>query len=146
MSGPAPSGNALRQHGLPVARGQVRSCSSYSEQAGREAAERLIASTTGFTAILAGNDLIALGVLAALTEVGLDCPRDVSVVGFNDLPLVDKLTPALTTVALPLHEMGALAARILLDAIDGSTPTHAVAQSLLGVRLAVRGSTGPAPS
>ena len=91
-----------------------------------------MASTTDFTAILAGNDLIALGALAALTEAGLRCPRDVSVVGFNDLPLVDKLTPSLTTVTLPLHAMGALAARILLDAIDGP-PTTGRAQSLLGV-------------
>lgn len=137
--------NAMRQHGLPVARGQVRSCASYSEQAGRDAAERLLVSATHFTAILAGNDLIALGALGALSEAGLQCPRDVSVVGFNDLPLVDKLTPALTTVALPLHEMGALAARILLDAIDDSSPAPAAAQSLLGVRLAVRGSTAAAP-
>jgi LacI family transcriptional regulator len=66
----------------------------------------------------------------------------VSVVGFNDLPLVDKLTPALTTVTLPLHEMGALAAQILLSAIDDPGRAGPVAQSLLGVKLAVRGSTG----
>jgi LacI family transcriptional regulator len=65
------------------------------------------------------------------------------VIGFNDLPLVDKLTPPLTTVRLPLHEMGALAARTLLSEMDRATPDGRVAQSLLGVELAVRGSTAP---
>ncbi len=136
--------HALRQHGLPVGRGQVRTCAAYTEAAGRDACDRLLATSLEFTAILAGNDLIALGALAALTEAGRRCPQDVSVVGFNDLPMVDKLTPSLTTVTLPLHEMGALSARILLGAIDDPDRTGPVAQSLLGVTLAVRGSSGPA--
>ncbi|MDX6227443.1 MAG: LacI family transcriptional regulator [Frankiales bacterium] len=134
--------HALRQHGLPVGRGQVRTCAAYSEQAGLDACARLLSSSVEFTAILAGNDLIALGALTALVGAGRRCPEDVSVVGFNDLPLVDKLTPALTTVTLPLHEMGALAAQILLSAIDDPGRAGPVAQSLLGVKLAVRGSTG----
>ncbi|MDX6210399.1 MAG: LacI family transcriptional regulator [Frankiales bacterium] len=136
--------HALRQHGLPVGRGQVRTCAAYSEQAGLDACTRLLSSSVEFTAILAGNDLIALGALTALAGAGRRCPDDVSVVGFNDLPLVDKLTPALTTVTLPLHEMGALSAQILLGAIDEPGRTGPVAQSLLGIKLAVRGSTGPA--
>jgi LacI family transcriptional regulator len=132
---------ALLSHGLPVGRGQVRACSAYSEQAGTDATRRLLASKVGFTAVLAGNDLIALGALGVLTAAGLRCPRDVSVVGFNDLPLVDKLTPPLTTVTLPLAEMGAMAARMLLAAIEDPDPGGPVAQSLLGVELAVRGST-----
>ncbi len=135
---------ALRSHGLPVARGQVRTCSAYSEQAGAEAAARLLATRQQFTAVVAGNDLIALGALSVLATAGLPCPSRVSVVGFNDLPLVDKLTPPLTTVALPLRDMGALAARLLLGKIEGNGHEGPVAQSLLGVELAVRGSTGPA--
>jgi LacI family transcriptional regulator len=68
----------------------------------------------------------------------------VSVVGFNDLPLIDKLTPPLTTVALPLRDMGALAAQVLLDQIGGTSLNGRVSQSLLGVQLKVRGSTAPA--
>ena len=102
---------------------------------------RLLASRQEFSAILAGNDLIALGALGVLAESGLRCPKQVSVVGFNDLPMVDKLTPPLTTVSLPLHEMGALAARMLLAQIDNPGHDGAVPQSLLGVELAVRGST-----
>ncbi len=66
-----------------------------------------------------------------------------SVIGFNDLPMVDKLTPPLTTVRLPLAEIGALSARILLAEIDGAVPDGQVGQSLLGVQLAVRGTTAP---
>ena len=134
--------NALRTHDLPVGRGQVRACAAYSETAGVEATERLLSSRLDFTAILAGNDLIALGALAVLADAGLRCPKQVSVVGFNDLPLVDKLTPSLTTVSLPLREMGALAARLLLAEIESPGHSGPVAQSLLGVELAVRGSTG----
>jgi LacI family transcriptional regulator len=137
--------HAMRVHGLPVARSQIRACSAYSEQAGVEATERMLASRTEVTAILAGNDLIALGALLVLAEAGLRCPKQVSVVGFNDLPMVDKLTPPLTTVSLPLHEMGALAARMLLARIDNPHSNDPVAQALLGVELAVRGSTARAP-
>jgi LacI family transcriptional regulator len=137
--------HAMRTHGLPVARGQVRACSAYSELAGVEATERLLAAGQEFTAILAGNDLIALGALDVLAEAGLRCPKQVSVVGFNNLPLLDKLTPPLTTVSLPLREMGALAARMLLAKMESPGHQGPVAQSLLGVELAVRGSTARAP-
>src|SRR5258705_4755809 len=102
---------AVRAHGLPSSRGQVRICSAYTEAAGVEATRRLLASGKDCTAIVAGNDLIALGVLAVLAEAGIGCPQQMSLIGFNDLPMVDKLTPPLTTVRLPLAEIGALAAR-----------------------------------
>ncbi|HKS98820.1 MAG TPA: LacI family DNA-binding transcriptional regulator [Rugosimonospora sp.] len=137
--------HAVHSHGLPGDRGQVRACAEYTEAAGAAAAARLLASGREFTAVLAGNDLIAFGVLAVLAGAGLRCPEQVSVIGFNDLPLVDKLTPPLTTVRLPLHEMGTLAARTLLGEIDRTGPDGRVAQSLLGVELAVRGSTAPPP-
>jgi LacI family transcriptional regulator len=136
---------AVQAHGLPGDRGQVRACSAYTESAGAVAASRLLASGRDFTAILAGNDLIAFGALAVLSGAGIRCPQQVSVIGFNDLPLVDKLTPPLTTVRLPLHEMGALAARTLLSEIDRNGPDGRVTQALLGVELAVRGSTAPPP-
>ncbi|MBO0867767.1 MAG: LacI family DNA-binding transcriptional regulator [Micromonosporaceae bacterium] len=144
---------AVAGHTLPTWRTQVRPCAAYTEAAGAAAAVRLLASAAEFTAVLAGNDLIALGALDAFSRAGIHCPDRVSVVGFNDLPMVDRLTPPLSTVRLPLHEMGTLAARILLDEIDAAGPTDGggsamqpaqpqrVAQSLLGVELAVRGTT-----
>jgi LacI family transcriptional regulator len=136
---------AVQGHGLPAGRGQVRACSAYTEAAGAQAASALIASGHDCTAILAGNDLIAFGVLDVLAKAGIRCPEQVSLIGFNDLPMVDKLTPPLTTVRLPLADMGALAARILLAEIDGTAANGPAAQSLLGVQLAVRGTTAPAP-
>jgi LacI family transcriptional regulator, galactose operon repressor len=135
---------AMRAHGLPIARGQVRPCTAYTEAAGATAARALLAADRAYTAILAGNDLIAFGVLSELANAGLACPADVSVIGFNDLPLVDKLNPPLTTVRLPLAEMGRRAAQMLLARLDGTEPNGRVAQQLLGVELAVRGSTAPA--
>jgi LacI family transcriptional regulator len=134
---------AVRGHGLPTSRGQVRACSAYTEAAGATAAHALLASGHDCTAILAGNDLIAFGVLSELAKAGISCPDQMSVIGFNDLPLVDKLTPPLTTVRLPLAEMGSLAAQILLGEIDTVPPNGRVAQSLLSVELAVRGTTAP---
>jgi len=135
---------AMRGHGLPIARGQVRPCTAYTEAAGVTAARALLAAGRADSAILAGNDLIAFGVLSELARAGIDCPADVSVIGFNDLPMVDKLTPPLTTVRLPLADMGRRAAQILLAEIEGTEPAGPAGPSLLGVELAVRGSTGPA--
>jgi LacI family transcriptional regulator len=136
---------AVRGHGLPSGRNQVRACTAYTEAAGAVAARALLASSHEYTAVLAGNDLIAFGVLGELAKVGISCPDQMSVIGFNDLPLVDKLTPPLTTVRLPLADMGGTAARVLLTEIDATVPNGHVAQSLLGVELAVRGTTASPP-
>ncbi|HEX2903541.1 MAG TPA: LacI family DNA-binding transcriptional regulator [Jatrophihabitans sp.] len=133
---------AMRDHGLST-RAAVISCTGYSESAGRLAAERLLKAGKPFTAIVAANDLLALGATEVLAEQGLSCPADFSITGFNDLPFMRKLTPPLTTVRVPLTDMGAVAARTLLhwiSAADGISTT----QTLLPVELVVRGTTGPA--
>jgi LacI family transcriptional regulator len=137
---------AVRNHGLPTHRGQVRACSAYTEAAGAVAARAMLTSSRDCTAIVTGNDLIAFGVVSELARAGISCPDQMSLIGFNDLPLVDKLTPPLTTVRLPLSDMGRLAAQILMTEIDATAPNGRVAQSLLGVELAVRGTTAPPPS
>ena len=94
---------------------------------------------TRFTAIVAGNDLIALGCYDVFAERGISCPQDVSVVGFNDMPFLDKLRPPLTTVSVPHHQVGTEAARMLLEAIhEPDRPPRSV---LLTPTLVVRGST-----
>jgi LacI family transcriptional regulator len=94
------------------------------------------------TAIVAGNDLLALGVLRWLRSHNLSCPGDVSVVGFNDMLFAGDFTPPLTTVRVPTLQMGADAAKMLLDIMEtGEEPTGALR---LPVSLVVRGSTGPA--
>lgn len=118
----------------PVAR-------AYTEAEGARVTRELLAATEGVTAIVAGNDLLALGCLDALRDAGLECPRDVSLVGFNDMDWLDRLSPPLTTVHVPHYRLGAEAAGLLLDRLAGreSAPRHLV----LPCHLVVRGSTAP---
>jgi LacI family transcriptional regulator len=117
---------------------------AFTATAGEAAANELLATGDRFTAIVAGNDLIALGCLRALAGAGLRCPEDVSLVGHNDTPMVASLEPPLTTVAIPQAEIGARAASLLLDGLEGrEVATDPV---LLATELIVRGSTGPPPA
>ncbi|MGW3570080.1 LacI family DNA-binding transcriptional regulator [Streptomyces sp. NPDC000941] len=96
------------------------------------------------TAVFAGNDVQALGVYRALRDRGLTVPDDVSVVGFDDLPFTQWITPELTTVRQPLAEMAALAARMVVRLARGEQPE--VVNLELPTALVVRESTGPGPA
>jgi LacI family transcriptional regulator len=86
--------------------------------------------------------MLAVGCYAAIEEAGLNCPADVSVVGFNDMPFIDRLRPPLTTVAFPHYQLGTEAAGMLLDKLAGvSGPVKSM---LLAPEFVVRGSTGVA--
>lgn len=132
---------AAREFGLVAGDARVSVCSTYSEEHGRAAMEKVLGSGWSFTAVVAGNDLIALGALDALAAAGLTCPSDVSVVGFNDMPFVGRLQPALTTVRLPLQRMGALAADLLMNELESDDKQGAPTRTLLGVDLVIRSST-----
>jgi DNA-binding LacI/PurR family transcriptional regulator len=95
------------------------------------------------TAVLALSDVQAVGVLRAARSLGLRVPRDLSVVGFDDLELASQANPPLTTVRQPIRQKGGEAVRILLRLVggEGDRPEHRT----LDTRLVVRGSTGPAP-
>lgn len=121
----------------------VAFATAFTEEAGAQAARRLLATWPGCTAILAGNDLIALGVYRAAAEIGRRCPAELSVVGFNDMPFADKFAPPLTTVHVPTYELGSRAAELLLERLRSETASPRTL--LLETRLVVRGSTaGPA--
>ena len=81
-------------------------------------ASKILATRQKFTAIVAGNDLMALGCYDELMAKGLKCPEDVSVVGFDDMPFAGHFNPPLTTVHTPLLDIGAEVARILLEQIE----------------------------
>lgn len=134
---------AMAELDLPTTPGQETECRSWSIGAGAAAIEDLLRRGSRFSAAVAGNDLIALGAIEALAAAGLHCPDDVSVTGFNDIPLMDKVSPPLTTLSLPHYEIGREAARLLLELID--EPDRAARSVLLPTSLVVRGSTGPAP-
>lgn len=89
--------------------------------------------------IFAGSDSLAITVLAQLKEFNLQCPKDIGIVGFNDIMLAKSFTPPLTTVRLPSIEMGKLAAKMLIQQIKTNTILNQ--QILLPVELKVREST-----
>ena len=109
---------------------------------GVRAARRLLMAGQPFTAIVTGNDLLALGALDVLRESRIRCPEQVSVTGFNDLPMMDRVTPALTTVRVPQYEMGREAARLLVEQLEGAPE---VQHLVLPVELVVRDSTTQPP-
>jgi LacI family transcriptional regulator len=132
---------SVRDLGLDEDPQLITTCRYWSEDAGAAALRELLDAGAEFTAVVAGNDLIALGCYDVFAERDIECPRDVSVVGFNDMPFLDKMRPPLTTVAIPHQQIGAEAARLLLDAIaEPSRPARSV---LLPLSLVVRGSTAP---
>ena len=93
----------------------------------------------GVTAVVAADDLLALGVLRAARERGIDVPGRLSIAGFNDIAYADMITPSLTSVDLRARELGRSTATLLGELIDGADPSWAQ----LEPRLAVRESTGP---
>lgn len=127
----------------PQVVGTVVEVSALTINAGYQAMHTILRRGAGHpTAIVAGNDLIALGVLRSLRVHGLGCPEDVSVVGFNDMLFAEDFTPPLTTVRVPTLQMGADAARLLLQIIETGEQPSAVLR--LPVSLVVRGSTAAA--
>jgi LacI family transcriptional regulator len=102
----------------------------------------LLSRTNAITAVVAGNGLLALGCLDALQEQNLRCPDDVSVIGFNDMPMMARTSPPMTTVQLPKREMGVEAAKLLMERIADPSTLDA-RRVLLECRLVVRGSTAP---
>ncbi|HMA52087.1 MAG TPA: LacI family DNA-binding transcriptional regulator [Magnetospirillaceae bacterium] len=113
----------------------------YTFESGIVAGRALLALDPRPTAIFAGNDEMAAGIYRAAREAGLDIPRDLSVIGFDDSPVATKVWPPLTTVRLPIREMGAIAARRLLAQAPGAPPEGR--EILVEPALVVRQSAAP---
>ncbi|MEO6996932.1 MAG: substrate-binding domain-containing protein, partial [Terracoccus sp.] len=110
-------------------------------EGGRDAAAGVVAS--GATAVVAYNDLCAIGLMSALRERGVEVPKDLSVVGIDDIEMSAMLHPALTTVDVPKADLGRTAVDFLLRALadPASRPRHVA----LTTRLVVRNTTAPPP-
>jgi LacI family transcriptional regulator len=111
---------------------------------GESLAQELLRRRVSFTAVVAANDLLAIGCYDVLKRSGLAIPSDVSIVGYNDIGLVDRVSPPLTTIHNPLYEIGFAAGELLLSAIKGSgnpSPKRVLAPTLV-----VRQSTAPPKS
>ncbi|MDQ3995828.1 MAG: LacI family transcriptional regulator [Gemmatimonadota bacterium] len=114
---------------------------NFTEASGHEAARRFLALETRPEALFASNDSMAIGALSALHEAGVRVPEDVAVGGFDDIPMARYTTPPLTSVRVPMGQLGERAVRCLVDAVsaDGGHPAR---RETLPTELVVRASCG----
>src|SRR5258706_14306196 len=130
---------ALSARGLSLAPGRVVE-KPYTLSAGREGLREVLRGTSRPTAVVCGNDVLAIGALAECHAQGIAVPREISVTGFDDLEMSAVVTPALTTVHFPTAELGTYAAQHLLARLAGKP---FAARTELPVELVVRASTAP---
>jgi LacI family transcriptional regulator, galactose operon repressor len=152
LGGPLATSNGARrrasfeqtvgQFGLPEV--VALETTAFDEDAGYAAAQTLLTEHPRITGVVAGNDLLAIGIIAAADEQGRKCPADISVVGFNDMLLAGRLQPPLTTIRIPQYDVGARAAELLMALIDD--PGRHPETVLISGDLIVRGSTAPPPA
>ncbi len=114
---------SLAEHGIPVDDTLVRE-GDFHEGGGRRAMQDLLSLATPPTAVFALNDLMAIGALHAIKDAGLRVPEDIAVVGFDDIPAAQFVSPALTTIAHHPRLLGNRAARMLFERLQGSAPDH----------------------
>jgi LacI family transcriptional regulator len=116
---------------------------AFNEMEGERCAEELLATGRPFTALVCANDRLAIGAITGFRRHQIDCPKDISITGFNDMILADRIFPPLTTVRVSHHKAGIEAARMIVDFVENAVtePHHIV----LPVELIVRGSTRSVP-
>lgn len=136
---------ALDAYGVSLEPEMVRR-GPYEYEHGYQAVEESLAQGLPFTAVLAGTDVVAAGAVQALRAVGLRVPEDVSIVGYDDIPLASQLTPQLTTVHVPYEEMGRVALRAVADRREGGGSGRKGGEGdrfILGTHVVVRQSVQP---
>ena len=132
----------LKKNSLPLQKGWVLG-SDFTQQGGYEGMKKLLSLQAPPTAVLVINDFSAMGALRAAREIGWRVPKDISIVGFGDVPFSSMTDPPLTTIREPFQQMGMEAAGILLDRVSGKR--HASRHRILSVELVIRDSTAPPP-
>jgi DNA-binding LacI/PurR family transcriptional regulator len=120
----------------------VEAASDWGPESGQAALRSLLSRAAGFTAVFAHSDLLALGAIRELRSRGLSVPHDMSVVGYDDIPVASFVDPPLTTVRQPIESMGRAAVTMLVNQIDRTAFT--AEELLYEPELVVRGSTAPA--
>lgn len=131
----------LESEGLELDPALVAVAALFREEPGASAFAELLDRGADFTAVVAGNDLLALGCYDVLRARSLAVPDRLSVVGFNDILFADKFGPPLTTVRIPHYQIGVTAAQLLLESIEREETTPMAVR--LAPKLIVRESTGP---
>lgn len=130
----------LRIHNLPT--NLVEATNKFTIEEGRRAFRKLLARDNSFTAIVASNDLLALGCMDAMNELGLLVPENISITGYDDILFLERMSPALTTVLVPKYEMGSQATKTLLEIVGGASKAPVVLR--MQPRLVIRNSTAVA--
>ncbi|GGO86297.1 LacI family transcriptional regulator [Marinobacterium nitratireducens] len=129
----------LESHGIEVDESLIVQAEAFSQDAGRKATGELLSRNVPFSAVIAANDLVALGCIEELERNGVHCPDDVSVIGFNNMPYLDQFRVPLTTIEIPRLRMGEKAARVILERLK--KPEMPLQHIVLEPRLLVRSST-----
>jgi LacI family transcriptional regulator len=134
---------AMERQLLPAPAARITFAAAFVEGDGARACNELLDQASEITAIVAANDRLAIGCYDALEARGLRCPDDISIVGFNDMPFVDRLRPPLTSVRVPQREIGTVAANLLIRQLSDGSRRHQ--EILLEPTLVVRSSTVAPP-
>jgi DNA-binding LacI/PurR family transcriptional regulator len=133
----------MREANLPPTPGAIGITEATYFEGGKLATEHLLAQPQPPTAILAANDQLAVGALHAAWRRGRRIPDDLSIVGFDDLPVAQYLTPPLTTVRQPIAELGRTAIATLIDLLEAKRPPTLLADLVLQPELVIRDSSSP---
>lgn len=128
---------ALHEHGIPLKKDYIFYTHELGFEPGQMAMRKILHLGDRPTAVFAVSDLLAIGALKAIHAAGLRVPGDIAVVGFDKIDFSNMTNPALTTVAQPMYKMGTIAARMLIEKIQGKTVDSVV----LGHELVIREST-----
>ncbi|HEX4298345.1 MAG TPA: LacI family DNA-binding transcriptional regulator [Devosia sp.] len=136
---------AMREHGLEIRENWIFA-GDYSMQSGRSAAAHFAAQSELPTAVFSANDEMAIGLMATFRKLGIECPRDISIIGFDDIGVAENYAPALTTMRQPREQIGRMAAEMLINILEHNVASPAPLRVVLQSELIVRDSTAPPPA
>lgn len=125
--------------GIDVEPRMITYAESFSQSEGAKRCRELLTNFPELTAIVAANDMLAIGCYQALDEAGIRCPDEISIVGFNDAPFSDKISPPLTSITFPHYQVGFEAANLAVERIQNPNSTTKVL--FLPPELVIRRST-----
>jgi LacI family transcriptional regulator len=137
--------DGLAAHGIDLPARHVHWCGSWGTDAGVAMGEIFLAKKPSVTAVVLGNDALALGFMRRVFQGGMRVPKDLSVVGFDDVPESGLAWPGLTTAAQPTREMGRAACRWLMETVKAKVTAPSPVRVEYPMRLVIRESTGPVP-
>jgi DNA-binding LacI/PurR family transcriptional regulator len=132
--------NAMQDAGIPIGPGMIME-GDFRAEGGYQCGRELLASGDRPTAVFICNGMMTLGLIKALTELGLECPRDIAVASFDELPMGEYFRPRLTVVAQPAYSIGYRGAELLIQRIERKRPDPSLVKIRLSTDLIIRESS-----